>query len=105
MVCGYPSRARANARAGPLRREPRRWPGSHRLVPTGEREGAGEPAVWRVRSEVLLYLLDGRAAAEAFEMPDELDVREVAGGQRIRVAAAVVSEALERPGADLGDCQ
>lgn len=48
-----------------------------------------------------LDLLDRRPPAEAGKTADELDVGKVAGGQRVRFAAAEETEALDRPGADL----
>ena len=55
------------------------------------------------RGEVLLDLLDGGTAAEALEVADELHVGEVAGGQRVRIAAAMETEALDGPWPDLAD--
>ncbi len=51
-----------------------------------------------------LDLLHRRPPAEAGEVTDELDVGEVAGGQRVGVAAAKEAEALNRPRADLAHC-
>ena len=63
----------------------------------------GDAAIRRVRGEVLLDLLDRRAAAEALEVADELHIGEVAGRQRVGLAAAEEAEALERPRPDLGN--
>lgn len=48
-----------------------------------------------------LDLLHRRPPAKAGEAADELDVGQVAGGQRVGVAAAEEAEALDRPGTDL----
>ena len=56
-----------------------------------------------VRGEVLLDLGDRCTTAEAGEVPDELDVGQVAGRQRVRLATAVQPEALHRPRTDLRD--
>ena len=66
-------------------------------------EGAGEPAERLVRGEELLHLGDGGAAAETGERADELDVGEVAGGERVRLAAPEEAEALKRPRTDPRD--
>src|SRR5437773_2545208 len=77
--------AEVNASAG----EASRRPGAHRLVPADQRESARQAAEGRVWSEVLLDLRDGGAAAQTGEMADQLDVGEVAGVKRSRLAAAV----------------
>ena len=38
-------------------------------------------------------------------MADQLHVGEVPGGQRVGVAPAVETEALDHPGTDPGDCE
>ena len=50
-------------------------------MPAGEREEPREAPEGRVRGEVLLDLINGRAAAEAREGAHELHVGEVARGQ------------------------
>ncbi len=64
-----------------------------------------EAAVGLVRGVELFHLGDRRPAAAARQAPDQLDVAEVAGGQRVELAAAEETEALHRPGADLGHRQ
>ena len=61
----------------------------------------GEAAEGRIGSVELLDLLDRRAAAEASEAADQLQVDEVAGRQRIGVATTEEAEALDGPGTDL----
>ncbi len=88
-----------------LRRELQRRARRHGAVPADQREGPCEAAERRVRREVLLDLLDRRPAAEAGESADQLDVGQVAGGQRVGVAATVEGEDLQRPRADVRDPQ
>ena len=73
------------------------------LVEAGEGERADQAAVGLVRGVELFDLGDRGAPAEAGEVADQLDVAEVAGGQRVGFAAAEEGEALDRPGADFGD--
>ena len=65
------------------------------------REQSRQPAKRRVGGVEGLDLLHRRPLAETGEATDKLDVGEVAGGQRVGVAAAEEAEALDRPGADL----
>ena len=72
--------------------EPRAQRRALRRSPCASATSANEPARprnGRIRSEELLDLLDGGAAAEPGEAADQLDVGEVAGRQRVGVAAAV----------------
>jgi hypothetical protein len=68
------------------------------------REQTRQSAKWCVGGEEGLDLLHRRAPAEAGKVTDDLDVGEVAGGQRVGVAAAEEAEALNRPRADLTHC-
>ena len=63
---------------------------------TGDAMGAGVPTARTIR-------IKATSAAQPGEMADQLHVGEVAGGERVRVAAAAEAEALDRPGADLAD--
>ena len=96
---------RARSEPPPSRSSRRRPVAGDRAVPAHEREAAGEAAERRVRGEVLLDLLDRGPAAEAGEHADQLHVGEVAGGQRVGLAAAAEPEDLDRPGPDPGDPQ
>ena len=72
-------------------------------VEAREGERADQAAVGLVGGVELFDLGDRGAAAEVREVADQLDVAEVAGGQRVGFAAAEEGEALDRPGADFGD--
>src|SRR5258705_4463133 len=61
----------------------------------------GKPAEGGVGSVELLDLLDRGAAAEVGETADQLQVDQVAGGERVGLAAAEEAEALHGPGTDL----
>ena len=76
-----------------------------RAVKAAEGEGADEAAVGLVGGVELFDLGDRRAAAEPGEVADQLDVAEVAGRQRVHLAAAEEGQALDRPGADFGGRQ
>ena len=107
-----PAAERSRRRASAWPRELRRAlvalsgrPGGDPLVEGGQDQGAGEAAIGRVRGEELLHLAHGGAAAEPGQSAHQLDEVEVAGGQRVRLAATVEAQALDRPGADLADRQ
>ncbi len=65
------------------------------------REQSRQSAKRRVGGVEGLDLLNRRSPAEAGEATDELDVGEVAGGQRVGIASAKEAEALNSPRADL----
>lgn len=62
-----------------------------------------QAAVGREGGVELLDLGGGRPAPAAAQVADELDVDEIPRGQGVEVAATVDAEALQGPGADLGD--
>src|SRR4029079_16881418 len=66
---------------------------------------AREPLPLAVRGEELAHLVDGgaRLRVTGRDLPDELDVAEIAGRETVVVALAVIGEHLERPRADAGD--
>ena len=67
-------------------------------------EQAGDPAVGLVgRVELLAPRRSSPAAPCRVELAHQLQVGEVAGGQRVEIAATVQRQALDRPGTDLGD--
>ena len=92
-----PGRGRRSSRASG-RQPQRRAPGPTAPCQRTRAKTAGEAAEGRVGREVLLDLRDRRPAAEAGEAADQLHVGEVAGGQRVGLAAAAEPEHLERPG-------
>src|SRR5215204_4289274 len=98
-----PSRGGDSAAAMRLCGQAGRGSGAYRLVPADQGECPGEAAEGGIGREVLLDLFYRRPAAKALEVPDQLDVGEVAGGERVGIAAAVEAKALDRPGPDLRD--
>src|SRR5215211_409293 len=86
-----------------LRGKPQRWARLDAQVVALQREGCRQAAVGLVGGEELLDLLHRRLAAEAGEPAHELHECEIAGRQRVGIAAAVKAEALKGPGADLAD--
>ena len=76
-----------------------------RPVQAGECQGAGQAPERLVGRVELLDLLDRRPPPEPRQAADQLQVDEVAGGQRVGFAAAEEAQALDGPGADLRNRQ
>src|SRR5690348_10448616 len=74
-----------------------------RLPRAHEQIDAGERPERLVGSEEVAHLVNLRAAAQAGEAADQLDVGEIAGRQLVVVALAVQAELLDGPGPDPAD--
>ncbi len=90
-------------RGGVRRRSAEAGPDATAFWKAASTNEPASPAVWRIGSEELLHLLDRRAAPEAGQATDQLDVRQVAGGQRVDLAAPEQPEALHGPRPDLAN--